>query len=114
MALFVSILLSLLAGFAVPLQAGTNARLGTLLGHPLWATGVSLLVSLLLPFFWQSPQWSHVLPLLSLGLLGMCGHQLLTQAFKRGGKPVRLLGIGVRLQDLRGGHEQLELFRGVL
>ncbi|BCQ59550.1 hypothetical protein PBOI14_13000 [Pseudomonas sp. Boi14] len=47
MALFVSILLSLLAGFAVPLQAGTNARLGTLLGHPLWATGVSLLISLL-------------------------------------------------------------------
>lgn len=41
-----------------------------------------LLVSLLLPFFWQSPQWSHVLPLLSLGLLGMCGHQLLTQAFR--------------------------------
>ena len=36
--------------------------------------------------------------------------QLLTQAFKRGAKPVRLLGIGVRLQDLRGGHEQLELF----
>ncbi|SDS76885.1 DNA polymerase-4 [Pseudomonas asplenii] len=36
--------------------------------------------------------------------------QLLSQAFARGGKPVRLLGIGVRLQDLRGGHEQLELF----
>lgn len=36
--------------------------------------------------------------------------QLLTQAFARGGKPVRLLGIGVRLQDLRGAHEQLELF----
>ncbi|AUG00687.1 MULTISPECIES: DNA polymerase IV [Pseudomonas] len=36
--------------------------------------------------------------------------QLLTQAFKRGDRPVRLLGIGVRLQDLRGGHEQLELF----
>jgi DNA polymerase-4 len=36
--------------------------------------------------------------------------QLLTQAFNRGDKPVRLLGIGVRLQDLRGGHEQLELF----
>ncbi|WP_421548003.1 DMT family transporter [Pseudomonas sp. QD4] len=47
MTLLVPILLSLLAGFAVPLQAGTNARLGTLLGHPLWATGVSLLVSLL-------------------------------------------------------------------
>lgn len=36
--------------------------------------------------------------------------QLLAQAFARGGKPVRLLGIGVRLQDLRGAHEQLELF----
>ncbi|WP_273820242.1 DNA polymerase IV [Pseudomonas asplenii] len=36
--------------------------------------------------------------------------QLLSQAFARGGKPVRLLGIGVRLQDLRSGHEQLELF----
>ena len=35
---------------------------------------------------------------------------LLTQAFKRGGKPVRLLGVGVRLHDLRGAHEQLELF----
>ncbi|PWB32035.1 DNA polymerase IV [Pseudomonas sp. SDI] len=35
---------------------------------------------------------------------------LLSQAFARGGKPVRLLGIGVRLQDLRGAHEQLELF----
>ncbi|WP_166359930.1 DNA polymerase IV [Pseudomonas akapageensis] len=36
--------------------------------------------------------------------------QLLTQAFARGAKPVRLLGIGVRLVDLRGAHEQLELF----
>jgi len=36
--------------------------------------------------------------------------QLLGQAFARGGKPVRLLGIGVRLLDLRGAHEQLELF----
>ncbi|MCV4274252.1 DNA polymerase IV [Pseudomonas capsici] len=36
--------------------------------------------------------------------------QLLTQAFARGAKPVRLLGIGVRLHDLRGAHEQLELF----
>jgi DNA polymerase-4 len=35
---------------------------------------------------------------------------LLTQAFARGGKPVRLLGIGVRLHDLRKAHEQLELF----
>ncbi|WP_191485401.1 DNA polymerase IV [Pseudomonas sp. FEN] len=36
--------------------------------------------------------------------------QLLSQAFARGERPVRLLGIGVRLRDLRGGHEQLELF----
>lgn len=36
--------------------------------------------------------------------------QLLAQAFARGGKPVRLLGIGCRLRDLRGAHEQLELF----
>lgn len=36
--------------------------------------------------------------------------QLLSQAFARGAKPVRLLGVGVRLRDLRGAHEQLELF----
>ena len=41
--------------------------------------------------------------------LGSYQH-LLSQAFARGNKPVRLLGIGVRLQDLRGAHEQLELF----
>lgn len=38
--------------------------------------------------------------------------QLLSQAFARGSKPVRLLGVGVRLRDLRAGHEQLELFTG--
>ncbi|EIK97891.1 DNA polymerase IV [Pseudomonas sp. M47T1] len=38
--------------------------------------------------------------------------QLMSQAVARGAKPVRLLGIGVRLQDLRGAHEQLELFIG--
>lgn len=36
--------------------------------------------------------------------------QLLGQAFARGGKPVRLLGVGVRLDDRRTGVEQLELF----
>ena len=35
---------------------------------------------------------------------------LLSAAFVRGNKPVRLLGVGVRLHDLRGRHEQLELF----
>jgi DNA polymerase-4 len=34
---------------------------------------------------------------------------MLTQAFNRGGKPVRLLGVG-ELEDLRGGFEQMELF----
>ena len=34
--------------------------------------------------------------------------RLLKQAFNRGGKPVRLLGIGVRLLDLSNGNEQLE------
>ena len=36
--------------------------------------------------------------------------QLLRQTFARGGKPVRLLGVDVKLRDLRGAHEQLELF----
>lgn len=36
--------------------------------------------------------------------------QLLAQAHARGGKPVRLLGIGVRLIDLKAMGEQLELF----
>lgn len=36
--------------------------------------------------------------------------QLLSNAFARGAKPVRLLGVGVRLLDARGRHEQLELF----
>ncbi|MEM5327970.1 DMT family transporter [Paraburkholderia sp. JHI2823] len=34
------------AGALVPLQAGSNAALGRALGHPLWATLVSLCVSL--------------------------------------------------------------------
>ncbi len=36
--------------------------------------------------------------------------QLLASAHARGDKPVRLLGVGVRLHDLRGRQEQLELF----
>ncbi|WP_186164610.1 DMT family transporter [Burkholderia gladioli] len=38
---------ALVAGALVPLQAGSNAALGRALGHPLWATVASLLVSLL-------------------------------------------------------------------
>ena len=36
--------------------------------------------------------------------------RLLGAAHARGGKPVRLIGLGVRLLDLRGSHEQLLLF----
>jgi DNA polymerase-4 len=36
--------------------------------------------------------------------------QLLNQAFQRGERPVRLIGVGVRLVDLRGRAEQLSLF----
>lgn len=39
---------ALLAGAAVPFQAGANAMLGRLFGHPLWATLVSLMVSAVL------------------------------------------------------------------
>lgn len=37
---------ALIAGAVVPFQAGANATLGRLLGHPLWATLVSLAVSI--------------------------------------------------------------------
>ncbi|WP_027051304.1 DMT family transporter [Mesorhizobium erdmanii] len=39
---------ALLAGGVVPFQAGANAMLGRLLGHPLWATLISLGVSAVL------------------------------------------------------------------
>lgn len=39
---------ALFAGAVVPLQAGANATLGRLLGHPLWATVISLTISLAL------------------------------------------------------------------
>ncbi|VVD67331.1 DMT family transporter [Pandoraea fibrosis] len=39
--------IAMLAGAVVPFQAGSNAALGRALGHPLWATVASLLVSLI-------------------------------------------------------------------
>ena len=39
---------AVVAGALVPLQAGSNAELGRALGHPLWATLVSLAVSMLI------------------------------------------------------------------
>lgn len=44
--LFWTLLPAVLAGAAIPLQAGANASLGRALGHPLWATLASLVVSL--------------------------------------------------------------------
>lgn len=38
---------ALIAGAVVPFQAGANAALGRALGHPLWATVVSLIVSII-------------------------------------------------------------------
>jgi len=38
---------ALIAGALVPFQAGSNAALSRALGHPLWASAVSLLVSML-------------------------------------------------------------------
>lgn len=40
--------IALVAGALVPFQAGSNAALGRALGHPLWATVASLLVSLVM------------------------------------------------------------------
>ncbi|MFN3881788.1 MAG: DMT family transporter [Nitrincola lacisaponensis] len=39
--------LAVIAGALVPFQSGSNAELGRALGYPLWATLVSLLVSML-------------------------------------------------------------------
>lgn len=39
---------AIFAGILVPFQAGSNAMLGRGLGHPLWATVASLVVSLML------------------------------------------------------------------
>jgi len=42
------LLATAIVGAAVPLQAGTNAQLARFAGHPLWATAISLIVSLVL------------------------------------------------------------------
>lgn len=61
-------LVALLAGAAVPFQAGSNAALGRLLGHPLWAALISLSVSVLmvLPALWlMRAPWPHLSALAS-------------------------------------------------
>lgn len=49
-----SMLVAVFAGSAVPFQAASNAVLGKVLGHPLWATLVSLCISaaLVVPTLW--------------------------------------------------------------
>ncbi|MDE1194339.1 EamA family transporter [Pseudomonas sp. Bc-h] len=42
----------------------------------------SLLMSAIVPFFWQSPEWKHVPFMLALGTCGMVAHLMLTQAFR--------------------------------
>lgn len=42
----------------------------------------TLVLSALVPFFWQVPQWQHALLMLALGGGGMTAHLLLTQAFR--------------------------------
>lgn len=40
--------IAMIAGALVPFQAGSNATLGKTLGHPLWATSISLMVSVVI------------------------------------------------------------------
>jgi drug/metabolite transporter (DMT)-like permease len=42
----------------------------------------SLVMSALVPFFWQTPQLKHLPFMLALGTFGMVAHLLLTQAFR--------------------------------
>lgn len=55
---------ALFAGAVIPIQAGANATLGRNLGHPLWATLVSLSVSVVLGLLIMS--WLR-LPLPAIG-----------------------------------------------
>lgn len=41
-------IIAMVAGALVPFQAGSNAALGKAIGHPLWATMLSLLISIVL------------------------------------------------------------------
>ena len=42
----------------------------------------TLVMSALVPFFWEVPRWDHALLMLALGGFGMSAHLLLTQAFR--------------------------------
>lgn len=42
----------------------------------------TLIMSALVPFFWETPRWEHVLLMLALGTCGMTAHLFLTQAFR--------------------------------
>ena len=60
------LLLAALGGAAITVQAGLNAQVARTLGHPLWATMVSLVVSiisilpLLVAFRVGPPHWQQI------------------------------------------------------
>lgn len=70
---------ALIAGALMPLQAGSNAALARGLGHPLWATFVSLSVSILVLIVVMmclrvsAPQWLPAIQLPSWAWLGGIG-----------------------------------------
>lgn len=80
----VALLIALLAGAALPLQAGANAELGRLIGHPLSAALVSTLIGLAamllimlvsrapapsIAALAPAPWWSYIGGLMGVGFL---------------------------------------------
>ena len=43
---------------------------------------ISLLVTLLLPFYWQTPSLPHMLLMLGMGACGTCGHLLMSKSYR--------------------------------
>ncbi|MCW2254158.1 transporter family-2 protein [Providencia alcalifaciens] len=82
------IFIALLAGAVVPIQAASNAILARHLGHPLWASAISLLVSMIvlipLLFIFKVPKPNFNLALFSQPIWvwfgGIAGMLYLTSA----------------------------------
>ncbi|HBO24027.1 MAG TPA: hypothetical protein DD649_14245 [Providencia sp.] len=80
--------MALFAGAVVPIQAASNAILARHLGHPLWASAISLLVSIIvlipLLFIFKVPKPNFTLELLSQPIWiwfgGIAGMLYLTSA----------------------------------
>ena len=57
--------------------------------HPITTNYLSglvgtLLFTLAIPFVWVMPEWRHLAMMVGMGVLGMCGHLLLTRAYAYG------------------------------